>query len=98
MYASSSEKGLGGAGGRQTVTALSACFFRTRRCKVVSNPRVYLADMLVRVVNGHLNRDIDDLLPGPTRRQSLSTSGERVRRAVASWTARMRPRGAQARG
>jgi hypothetical protein len=33
-------------------------------CKLcVVDPQAYLADVLTRIVNGHLARDIDDLLP-----------------------------------
>jgi transposase len=35
------------------------------------DPLGYLADVLTRIVNGHLNRDIDQLLPWAYRNQDL---------------------------
>ncbi|MGY3587105.1 hypothetical protein ACVIGB_003835 [Bradyrhizobium sp. USDA 4341] len=34
-------------------------------------PAGYLTNVLTRIVNGHLNRDIDQLLPWAYREQSL---------------------------
>ena len=31
------------------------------------DPQAWLADVLTRIVNGHSNRDIDQLLRGPTK-------------------------------
>jgi hypothetical protein len=35
------------------------------------NPLAYLTDVLTRIVNGHPNSDIDQLLPWAYRRQAL---------------------------
>lgn len=41
----------------------------------------YLADVLTRIVNGHPNSQIDDLLPWPTRcTHPVKTADMRIRR------------------
>jgi hypothetical protein len=34
-----------------------------RQCQTRVDPQAYLADALTKIVNGHLNSQIDDLLP-----------------------------------
>ena len=44
----------------------------TETCKLNDiDPLAYLSDVLIRIVNGHPNRDIDQLLPWAYRSQSL---------------------------
>jgi transposase len=44
----------------------------TETCKLNDiDPLAYLTDVLTRIVNGHPNRDIDQLLPWAYREQSL---------------------------
>ena len=44
-------------------------------CKVNDvDPLAYLTDVLTRIVNGHPNRDIDQLLPWSYRGQSLKAA------------------------
>lgn len=54
----------GGAGHWATVASL------IETCKL-NDPLGYLTDVLTRIVNGHLNRDIDQLLPWAYRTQDL---------------------------
>ena len=56
----------GGAGHWATVASL------IETCKLNDvDPFGYLTDVLTRVVSGHLNRDIDQLLPSAYRTQDL---------------------------
>jgi hypothetical protein len=56
----------GGAGHWATVASL------IETCKLNDvDPLGYLTDVLTRIVNGHLNRDIDQLLPWAYRTQDL---------------------------
>jgi hypothetical protein len=58
------------------------------------DPLVYLTDVLTRVVNGHPNSDIDQLLPWAYRKQDLSAAaGERrLRRSQPSGKMRSKQR------
>jgi transposase len=56
----------GGAGQWATVASL------IETCKLNDvDPLGYLTDILARIVNGHPNRDIDQLLPWAYRKQEL---------------------------
>lgn len=45
---------------------------RVETCKINNvDPLAYLTDVLTRIVNGHPNRDIDQLLPWAYRAQAL---------------------------
>ncbi|MHC2367420.1 hypothetical protein ACVIQT_002068 [Bradyrhizobium diazoefficiens] len=51
--------------------SLRRCFL-VETCKLNDvDPLTYLTDVLTRIVNGHPNRDIDQLLPWAYRAQAL---------------------------
>ncbi|MGY4627090.1 hypothetical protein ACVWY3_004846 [Bradyrhizobium sp. USDA 4486] len=50
--------------------AVAASLIETRKLKDIA-PLAYLTDVLTRIVHGHPNRDIDQLLPWAYRAQAL---------------------------
>jgi hypothetical protein len=52
----------------------------------------YLTDVLTRIVNGHPNRDIDQLLPWTYKKQELKAVAEEQRLQIARPSSRINPR------
>jgi hypothetical protein len=54
-----------------TETGRRRWFSKDDKARIVGDPLAYLTDVLTRIVNGHPNRDIDQLLPWAYRAQAL---------------------------
>jgi hypothetical protein len=61
---------IAGADGGAEHWAIVASLIETYKLNEI-DPLAYLTDVLTRIVNGHHNRDIDQLLPWAYRKQEL---------------------------
>jgi hypothetical protein len=65
----------GSDGGGKNSAIIASLVETSKLCGV--DLRSYLAHTLTKIVNGHLNSQIDDLLAGPLRQQSPECPSER---------------------